>query len=613
MGIPKFFGWATKHFSRESGVIRKLYQGDSINKFRINFDGYALDLNAIIHPITQRMYGYGKDVSEADKKKIRDAGVRENDVFYAICYEIENLRRVARPRKHFVIHIDGVAGVSKQAQQRSRRFRNKPEGVEDEKANVDQNKFDPNCISVGTEWMDRLSKYIYFYIQRQMKNNPHWMRLEVFFSNEKMPGEGEHKIMKHIRKTFIERPDVQGWCIHSPDADLIMLCLGLNLEDVYILRDNTFPNDPCKYFVIDVNNFRFEILKELKWDAINHEYTDFGAIKDFILIMFLLGNDFLPHIPCLEIKHGGIDILINSYSSIGEAYGHIVGTNSKGEYILNPIPFKILLNALASVEPDRLIEKSLDDNVITPCSLLRKHVVSKGIMTKTTTVPVVPVEEKKVVCWGDMTDDEPTEEEVIAVDVIAPTEEKIINFTGYRKDYYKKKLNIEIKHVGEIENVCFEYFKGLTFVLRYYLHEIPDWLWVYPLHYAPLFVDMARFSNCLERITFTKNKPLNQFEQLLCIMPPESYKLLPTSYQKLMIDPKSPLSSIYPSSFIIDVEGKQDDWQGTVLLPFVDPNMIQRVTKKIALSETDSKRNTIGKNIKYYYDEKGLPKISYYF
>ena len=91
-----------------------------------------------------------------------------------------------------------------------------------------EQSFDSNCITPGTQFMDYLSKYIDWYIKNKISTEEKWQNIEIIFSTEKAPGEGEHKLINYMR--YYGDPN-DTFCIHGLDADLIMLALGTHLPN----------------------------------------------------------------------------------------------------------------------------------------------------------------------------------------------------------------------------------------------------------------------------------------------------------------------------------------------------------------------------------------------
>lgn len=558
MGIPRFFSWVYHNYPE---CLIALQQGKTFLDEKLEVDSYSLDANAIIHPVCQKLYGYGQPKQKRflRQKQEKTYVPTEKQVFSEICKVIDSLRRIVNPKKQFVIAIDGVAGMSKISQQRSRRFKSGSERDNDQ-------IFDSNKITTGSDFMYNLSHYIHVYIKRQLETNQEWQNLEVIFSNEKVAGEGEHKIIHHINKN-----KGMSHCIHSPDADLIMLTIGLDNPNVYIIRENIYRDIKCQYFVVKVVSFRDTLLRQLRWSSIDHEYNSDQAVYDFILLCFLLGNDFLPHIPSLEISNDGLELLLETYPRIAMNHGHLVyRSKGKGELCINTGSLSELFYSLNGKEKELLSQKA-KQKVNFPDNLLLS-------------------------CMNDVIDKDSK-----AVSTL--------DFKKFRVGFYNKRL-----HGCDPYDVCMEYFKGLLFVLRYYIDEIPDWHWFYPLHYAPFFMDMYK---CVEDfdgdMSFDKHTPLSPFEQLLAVLPPQSRDILPVACHQLIMKDDSPIIDFYPLKFEIDLEGKRMEWEGHPILPFVDVDRLKSAYKSIEneLTENEKKRTYDGKNIKYF-NNNGMTRTVFF-
>jgi 5'-3' exoribonuclease 1 len=85
------------------------------------------------------------------------------------------------------------------------------------------------------------------------------------------------------------------------------------------------------------------------------------------------------------------------------------------------------------------------------------------------------------------------------------------------------------------------------------------------------------------------------------ILPPKSFNLLPKPLNTLYSNDL--LKEFYPENVEIDLSGKKNDWQGIVLLPPANIDIIKKVhnenTELVDVKEI--KKNCHGKTFKYNY------------
>ena len=86
--------------------------------------------------------------------------------------------------------------------------------------------------------MFELTKYLHYAIRNELQTNEAWKKLNVIFSGCSDPGEGEHKLLVHIRNLPKDVAQRQTHCIVGPDGDLIMLALSAHVKNVYLLRED---------------------------------------------------------------------------------------------------------------------------------------------------------------------------------------------------------------------------------------------------------------------------------------------------------------------------------------------------------------------------------------
>jgi len=107
---------------------------------------------------------------------------------------------------------------------------------------------------------------------------------------------------------------------------------------------------------------------------------------------------------------------------------------------------------------------------------------------------------------------------------------------SWRTDYYQRKLGIRDpeKHPEAVQAVAKKYIEGLQWTLYYYFRGLASWSWFYPHHYSPLVIDLIELTSLGISTEFQKGQPFLPFQQLMAVLPPQSFPLVPKPFRSLM-------------------------------------------------------------------------------
>lgn len=176
--------------------------------------------------------------------------------------------------------------------------------------------------------------------------------------------------------------------------------------------------------------------------------------------------------------------------------------------------------------------------------------------------------------------------------------------TAWKKDYYKEKLEIDYNDEEAMSKLAFRYIEGLQWVLHYYYDGVASWGWFYDYHYAPKISDLKNVGEM--KFDFELGKPFRPFDQLMGVLPALSNQHIPTAFRDLMTDPNSPIIDFYPTNFEADLNGKKQDWEAVVKIPFIDEKRLLDALNKreVYLSIEERKRNGFGSSREFTYNEQ---------
>ncbi|PRP88161.1 5'-3' exoribonuclease 1 (ISS) [Planoprotostelium fungivorum] len=599
MGVPRFFRWLSERYPLINQTITS-------NTLAPEFDNLYLDMNGIIHNCTHPTSG-GPEPPEP---------LTERDMILGIFHYIDKLFQLIKPKKLFYMAIDGVAPRAKLNQQRQRRFRSaKAAREEDEKMiakgqTPPAERFDSNCITPGTEFMDKLNGHLRYFIRKKMLEDPNWARCNVIFSGHEVPGEGEHKIMEYIRHEKAQ----PGWnpntthCLYGLDADLVMLALTTHEPHFSLLREDVLSRQSKGKKMKDTADKDFHLLHislvreyldmDFRNDSMPFKFNVENIIDDFIFLCFLIGNDFLPHMSTIDIADGSFNRMLDIYKTLLPSLGGYIVENSS----INLQRAEKLFKLLAPYERqayDTLAGNDLSGAFSQPSSLHASLDDDEGESQL-----FGPPDSLGL---GDRLAQDLKSIGVEDSDFIVEEDD------SWKDTYYVDKFKVPTSDKAFYEQVKKSYIEGLIWVLNYYQNGCISWGWFFPYYYGPLLSDLTDLSSL--DIKFDMGEPFTPYQQLMAVLPRASANFLPIPHRRLMISPSSPISDFYPDDFATDLNGKKNDWEAIVLVPFVDQkrlvDAIQQHVNVAELTPEEVRRNGFGKSMFYEPSSMDSPPYLY--
>ena len=101
---------------------------------------------------------------------------------------------------------------------------------------------------------------------------------------------------------------------------------------------------------LHINVLREYLAHDLRVADLPFEWELERVIDDFVFLCFFVGNDFLPHLPSLEIREGAIERLIGIYKRLLPSMGGYISENG----VLDMTRVDVLLSDLGAVEDNIL-------------------------------------------------------------------------------------------------------------------------------------------------------------------------------------------------------------------------------------------------------------------
>lgn len=456
MGIPVYFKTLISDYG-DSILHKDRY--DDINHL-------FFDLNCLIHPCARGL-------------------TDEVEIINKILNEIDKLIEYTNVRDIIYIAIDGVAPKMKMRQQRMRRHKSALE----RKYNT-ENPWNTNAISPGTKFMKSLNYSLKNHICKY-KN--------IILDDSNNRGEGEHKILNYIKNNNLKGKI----CIYGLDADLIQLALVSHKENIILLRETTeynIENTNLEYIYLKIDDLKQKLIGSFNIQRIVDEKR---LIDDYIFLCFLLGNDFMNHIPSLNLRYGGHNILLDTYSKLQDRYdGYFRLIDRKLKNYIHMTFFKEYINELSLLEND----------IINKIKMIRYKQYKKIYNQYYNDFKDLKKNISNNLSLKDIYDFQYNNSD----------DENIKKMIENLPILYSQDENYDIKYD---EDECKDYIECLLWTTHYYFNECINWRFHSKYNHGPLINNINKYIMNSKYEIIKEDKEYSNYEQLSYIFPKDSHYL----------------------------------------------------------------------------------------
>lgn len=543
MGVKGLLGRFFKsrvYKSRESGTPthQKGYFDSVKETFEdiINVDTLHMDANFLLYILAAYAYGLGDFGTPDYIKRLKAMKPEDRDqrCFAFITAVFISIIRDINPLTEVTINFDGPVPMAKMCQQRQRRYRHSLE--------LSNELFDTNAITPGTPWMMALDRYMKKQIPRMHEALQFTSNLNIIYSSSLVPGEGEHKIFDRLRKNETTMNNSEGkHVILGGDTDLILLSLISGVDNLYVMTDMYFKfqdGDTEITLKADTNRKPSVINSKKVRSGIKIELNNrVSAVHDFVFMISLVGNDFLPRLASMENMEDGIDSVMKAIKSLDTYEEPIIDITAGYSIVWSNV--QKVIDMITVGDADKMIPSGIKRILEYNRSLDR----TKAAWRPFQAAIAVTVDKNNL---GELHD----------------------NFRGawYYNSLCPKNNNIKFTvDYSDVFDMCIQYLRGLNWINLYYHYgsDAVTWKWQYSHYYSPMLSDISEVlltlrnetGENMNRILYsgprTGEVRISPLHQLVAVMPPLSLDSVPLPIHRLW-DDESILSDLMVSSIIID-------------------------------------------------------------